>query len=96
MWLQHDGAPPYFGRQVTEFFNKNYEGRWIGRGGPVAWPAVTRLNPLDFFLWVRMKSRVYHGGKPEERHQLVEAINDAAIGIRNELGCKQWQHSTVQ
>jgi hypothetical protein len=39
---------------------------------------------------------VYHGGKPEARHQLVEAIDEAAFDMRNELGRKQWQHSMVQ
>jgi hypothetical protein len=52
----------------------------------VAWPARSPdLNPLDFFLWGCMKSRVYHGGKPEARYQL-EAIDEPAVGIRNELG----------
>jgi hypothetical protein len=39
---------------------------------------------------------MYHGGKPDARHQLVEAINEAIVGIRNELGCMQWQHSMAQ
>jgi hypothetical protein len=43
-----------------------------------------------------MKSRVDHGGKPEARHQLVEAIDEAAVGIRNKLGCMQWQHPMAQ
>jgi hypothetical protein len=52
MWLQHDGAHPHFGRAITEFLNEDYEARWIGRGGPLAWPARSpNLNPLDFFLW---------------------------------------------
>jgi hypothetical protein len=39
-----------------------------------------------------MKSRVYHGGKPEAgRHQLVEAMDEDAVSIRNELGRLQWQ-----
>jgi hypothetical protein len=29
-----------------------------------------------------MKLRVYHDGKPEERRQLAEAINEITIGIR--------------
>jgi hypothetical protein len=33
-----------------------------------------------------MTSNVYHGGKPEARHQVVEAIDEATVGIRNELG----------
>lgn len=28
--LKHDGAPLHFGREVTEFLNKDYEGRWLG------------------------------------------------------------------
>jgi hypothetical protein len=33
-----------------------------------------------------MKSRIYDNGKLEARRQLVEAIDEAAVGIRNELG----------
>jgi len=29
-----------------------------------------------------MKSRVYDSGKPEGRHQLIQAINEAADGIK--------------
>ncbi|GBN74260.1 hypothetical protein AVEN_73201-1 [Araneus ventricosus] len=33
--------------------------RWIGRGGPVAWPPRSPdLNPLDFFFWGHMRSLV--------------------------------------
>ena len=31
MWLQHDRAPPHFCTEVTEFLNKNYEGKWTAR-----------------------------------------------------------------
>jgi hypothetical protein len=86
MWLQHYGAPPYFGRAVTEFLNEYYEGRWIRSGGRAAWPPRSpSLNLLDFFLWGCMKSRVHHTGKPEARHHLVEVTDEAAVGIRNEL-----------
>ena len=30
MWLQHDGAPPHFGREVKELVNKNYKGTGTG------------------------------------------------------------------
>jgi hypothetical protein len=39
--------------------------------------------------------RVYQGGKPAARHQLVEATHKATV-IRNELECIQWQHSMAQ
>jgi hypothetical protein len=56
------------------------------------WPArSTVLNPLDFFLWGWMKSRMYHSGKPEARHWLVLTTNGAAV-VRNELGLNHWHH----
>ncbi|GBO37895.1 hypothetical protein AVEN_81984-1 [Araneus ventricosus] len=45
---------------VRHFLNATYPARWIGRGGPVAWPPRSSdLNPLDFFFWEHMKSLVY-------------------------------------
>jgi len=70
MWLKNDGAPPHFSKKVMGFLNENYEGRWNGRHGLLVWPARSPdLNPLNFCLSVCMKSRVYHCGKPEGRHQ---------------------------
>jgi len=51
------------------------------------------LNTSDFCLWGFMKLRVYRGGKPEGRHQLVEAITEGAVGTGNEL---QWQTSMAK
>jgi hypothetical protein len=97
MWLLHDGAPPSFGKEVTELFNEVCEGRWIGRGGPMAWPSRSPdLRPFDFFLWGCMKLTAHHGGEPEARHQLVEAIVEAPSGIRDKLGRMPWQDSMAQ
>ena len=39
--------------------NRTFPGKWIGRGGPVPWPARSPdLTPLDFFLWGHAKSLV--------------------------------------
>ena len=38
MYFQHDGAPPHYTRHVREFLNESFPNRWLGRGGPVAWP----------------------------------------------------------
>lgn len=60
MWFQHDGAPAHFHRGVTEYLNVTFPNRWIGRNGPVHWPARSPdLNPLDFFFWGHMKQLVY-------------------------------------
>ena len=49
-----------FDRNVRNHLNVTYPNRWFGRGGPVPWPAWSPdLTPLDYFLWVRMKSMVY-------------------------------------
>jgi hypothetical protein len=37
MCVQHDRAPPDFGREVTKFLNENSKGRWVGRYGVVGW-----------------------------------------------------------
>lgn len=39
MWFQHDGAPAHFALRVRVYLDEQYPQRWIGRGGPVAWPA---------------------------------------------------------
>jgi len=39
MWIQLDGATPHFARIVRTFLNEQYPNRWIGRGGPIAWPS---------------------------------------------------------
>lgn len=56
---QQDGAPPHNIREVTEFLNNKYN-LWIGKNGPIRWPARSPdLNPLDFCLWGMLKERIY-------------------------------------
>jgi hypothetical protein len=84
MWLQQDGAPPNFGRQVTAFLNQHFPDRWIGRGGPVPWPARSQdLSPLDYFLLGHMKSLV-HAVKSNTRAELLNRIMDSGPHIRND------------
>jgi hypothetical protein len=52
MWFQHDGAPPHNSRLTQQVLNTWNPHKWIGRGGPVAWPPRSPdLTPVDFFLW---------------------------------------------
>jgi hypothetical protein len=47
----HDGAQVHFSRAVRDVLNNTCHDRWIGRGGPTAWPKRSPdLNPLDFYL----------------------------------------------
>lgn len=53
MIFQHDGAPAHFYRRVRNRLNRVYPRRWIGRGGPVAWPPRSPdLTSLDYFFGV--------------------------------------------
>lgn len=75
MWFMHDGAPPHFSQVVRQHLNRNFENRWIGREGPVAWPPRSPdLNPLDFFLWGYLKALVY-ANPIDTRENLLERIN---------------------
>jgi hypothetical protein len=46
----YDCAAAHFSRAVRDVLTDTYHGRWVGRGGPTAWPPRSPdLNPLDFF-----------------------------------------------
>ena len=61
MWFQLDGAPAHFHRNVRAYLEENFPQKWIGRGGPVNWPARSPdLTSMDFYLWGYVKSKVYH------------------------------------
>jgi hypothetical protein len=71
-WFQHDGAPVHFSRQVRQILDRRYQNSWIGRGGPVNWPARSPdLTPLDYFLWGHLKNYIYR-----EPVNNLEELND--------------------
>lgn len=83
--FQHDGCPSHYHRDVREFLNNEFAGRWIGRGGPTEWPARSPdLTPLDFYLWGRMKELVYFKQVPT-KEVLMEIIDEASAQVRAEL-----------
>lgn len=72
---QHDGAPAHFQHQVRDYLDEQFPRRWIGRGGPVAWPARSPdLTPLDFFLWGEMKRLVY-----EHESNTVDELRERVV-----------------
>jgi hypothetical protein len=97
MWIKHDRAPLHFGREVMGVPHDSYHGRWLGSGGLVPWPPRSPdFSQLDFFLSACLQSRVHQNGKPETRQQLVQAINGAAVGVRNKLEHMHWGQSVEQ
>lgn len=84
MWFQHDGCPAHFSRISREALDRDYTDRWIGRGGPVAWPARSPdLTPLDFFLWGTIKDKVYQN-VPTTPANMMERITNACRDINEE------------
>ena len=60
MYFQHDGAPTHSSREIRNFLNYHFPGRWIGRGGPYNWPARSPdLSPQGYCVWGWMKELVY-------------------------------------
>lgn len=84
MYYQHDGCPAHYARQVRAYLDGEFGDRWIGRGGPVAWPPRSPdLTPLDFYLWSEIKRLVYTR-EHETREDLRRAITDAFNVVRSD------------
>lgn len=85
--FQHDGCPAHFRITVRQYLNHQYPNRWIGRGGPIPWPARSPdLTPMDFFVWGRMKTLVYYDNRPVPNIiELRRRIIDAAAQIKMEI-----------
>lgn len=77
--FQHDGAPAHYSRRVREILDARFPDKWIGRGGPIVWPARSPdLNVLDYFLWGYVKASVEHhrdGTEDEVREAILAAFN---------------------
>ena len=68
--------------------------RWIGRRGPVEWPARSPdLTPMDFFLWGVLKDMVY-SEKPKSIDNLKQIIREKIQLVNSDKDlCKKVCHS---
>ena len=56
LYFQRERTPPHSSREVRNFLNSRFPGRWIGRRGPHNWPARSPdVSPLDYCVWGWMK-----------------------------------------
>lgn len=84
MYFQHDGCPSHYDRRVRLFLDSEFPNRWVGRGGPVNWPARSPdLTPLDFYLWSELKRLVYTE-EARSREELKQRIVDAFDVVRSD------------
>jgi hypothetical protein len=78
LWFQQDGAPPHYATAVRDYLDQTFPGRWIGRRGPIEWPARSPdMAPLDFYFWGNMKGKVY-SPRPPTLQALIDTIGDHA------------------
>ncbi|GFS75576.1 uncharacterized protein TNCV_3425211 [Trichonephila clavipes] len=79
-------TPAHFSADVRSALDTAYPGRWIGRGGPINWPARSfDLSRLDFILWGNMNSLVY-ASPVDSDEALVARIAVIAGDIRKITG----------
>ena len=85
MIFQQDGAPPHYATAVRQFLNDEFPGRWLGRRGPLKWPARScDITPCDFFLWGWAKEEVY-SRSPSNLEELEDTIRDVLTNIPPEF-----------
>jgi hypothetical protein len=88
MLFQQDGASPHYAVSVRNWLDEKFAGRWLGRRGPIEWPARSPdLTPCDFFLWGYLKDIVYRD-RPATIEQLRERITQACAEIPADMCAK--------
>lgn len=79
IYFQQDGAPPHFSLIARESVRRTFGPKWIGRSGPIEWPANSPdLTVPDFYLWGYVKDRCYN----PIPHNLEELKNNITNVIR--------------
>ena len=90
--FQQDGAPPHFANSVRQYLDTKLPNRWIGRGGPIPWPARSPdLTPCDYFLWGYVKDRVFQE-LPNSIPELKTKIRQAIATISQDTLLKVYQN----
>ena len=81
---QQDGAPSHWYRPARLWLDQNFGQRWIGRNGPMAWPARSPdLTACDDWLLGHLKHLVYQT-EPQNFEDLKRKICDAFQGITDD------------
>ena len=93
-FFQQDGAGPHVADLVVNYLDNKCPGSWIGKRGPVNWPARSPdLTPNDFFLWGYLRERVYRTS-PTTLDKLEELIKAEVCEIDAELCARVIQNVT--
>lgn len=86
VYFQQDGCPAHSTLLVRNYLQEYFGNRWIGRYGPVNWPARSPdLSPLDFFLWGYVKQRVYNSNLDNNIEILKQKITEAVNSVTEDM-----------
>lgn len=92
--FQQDGAAAHYSLVVRNWLDQNFHNKWIGRRGPLEWPARSPdLAPNDFFLWGYLKEHVY-ASHPATIPQLRNKIKQCCAELPIDLCAKVCQSVT--
>lgn len=79
-WYQLDGAPAHCTAEVSAELYRLFDDRWLRRLGPWNWPPRSPdLTPLDFYLWGKIKEKVYVtpvNCREELERRLIQALGE--------------------
>ncbi|GFV72309.1 transposable element Tcb1 transposase [Trichonephila clavipes] len=85
LWFQQDGATCPTARATIDLLKDTFGDRLISCFGPVNWPPRScDLTPLDYFLWVYVKSLVY-ADKPQTLDHFEDNIRRVITDIRPQM-----------
>lgn len=88
LYFMHDGAPPHYATKVRRHLDVTFPGKWIGRRGPIEYPARSPdLTPMDFSVWGIVKNSVY-SKKPRTLAHMEQFIREAFQDFNAELCTK--------
>jgi hypothetical protein len=95
--FQQDGSPAHFHCEVRQYLNTVLPGRWIGHVSGndqplLLWPPKSpAITPCDFFLWGRVKDRVFIPPLPHDIADLKVWIIAAVNNIDAPMLTRVWQ-----
>ncbi|GFW22960.1 putative LOC100569746 [Trichonephila clavipes] len=85
LWFQQDSATCHTARATIDLLKDTFGDRLNSRFGPVNWPArFYDLKPLDYFLWIYLKSLVF-ADTPQTLDHLGDKIRRVIADIRPQM-----------
>ena len=91
--FMQDSTSPHYAIPVQNYLNNKRPNNWIGRGGPVNWPARSPdLTPCDFFLWRHVKAKVFSTPTQFVDHLKIK-IRQVIRSIPRGMLAKVWENT---